>query len=594
MNEEAFDISLLKTDSDVVAVLVQHDELFGLLRRKIQVPSGWVGLAIGEQGDRSAVPVGDEIASTGTAEVVFARTRPLRLAFEPGSVTSSDDYLCETALSMSVELSTEASDLAAFRSAVMGTDRVVALIRLRDYLADEVRRGLVGWARQRSAAELVDGEGVEALEAAIRESTAPPCFSAGMRVVGELTARFTSSALASVQAEAQRTAVKRDRLALEQQLRDAAESARRDHLEHVEQVLSRLREMSQASPGVSVAELIRQFGEDQRGQLYRSLAGCAPDAARCQAIVAAVGNELVWLDPDAPERPQRRQPAQAAGGAIRSVQSVADAGGRRWLAVGGAAAIGLLDPTSGQVATTLSWPVPDGAVVRGGINRVALRGTTVLATHSELGLCTWPLETPDEAQPLLTELTGPARAVRHVQSDKEGRVWLSVDDTVICLTGDDLTTAAPTRYAGSQGRVTALTVTPDEVYAGNDRGQVLCWSIDRPEACEAVYNSGAAACRSVHLAALMGIKRLGLTDDSDAVKALILGDTVVERYVAGGDRLREAWWSDDRMVALNAYQSRLYVWSLGRPEVPSGWADLGQLCSNRVHDVCLVTAPIGA
>jgi len=206
------------------------------------------------------------------------------------------------------------------------------------------------------------------------------------------------------------------------------------------------------------------------------------------------------------------------------------------------------------------------------------------------GPSAWPTDAPDQPIALLTDLTGPARAVRHLQTDAQGRVWLSIDEVVVCLTGDDVVSATRTIYAGSAGRITTLTVTDEEVFAGNEGGQVVRWPIGRPDACEVVYGGGAGQCRSVSVISLMGIKRLGLTDDSDAVKELIIGDTVMERYMAGGDRLRQAWWSDDRVVAVNEHRNRLYVWSVGRPGAPSGTADIGWMCSNRVQDVCIITA----
>jgi len=202
----------------------------------------------------------------------------------------------------------------------------------------------------------------------------------------------------------------------------------------------------------------------------------------------------------------------------------------------------------------------------------------------------WPLDPPDEGKLLLTDMTRTADAVRHVQTDVQGRVWLSVDDVVVCLAGDDMERSMPTTYAGSIERITSLAVGGDAVFAGNESGQVLRWPIDRPDGCDVVYAGGAAPCRSVHLASVMGIDRLGLTDDSDAVKELMLGDTVVERYVADGDRLRQAWWSDDRIVAVNDRRSRLYLWRIGHPDAPTGTADVGWMCSNRVQDVCMIPA----
>ncbi len=590
MSVNAFDASHLTDDPSLIAAVVPKDALFGLLSRAFQVAPGWTGLVVGPEGGLTIVPAGGQIAAGDTEEVLFVRATPLSFTFEARSLTSSDDYLCDASLQMAVAMSDQAADLTAFRSTVLGTGPRGTLSSLHDYLADSVHRGLTDWARTHTAAKLVEGEDAEAFEAAIHQATEAACFSAGLRLTGEVRGRFTSSALESIQVEAERTAVQRDRLTLQRQLREAAAAARREHLEEVEQTLARLQKMTEGSPGVSVGELIRQFGQDQRGPLYRSLTRCSPTSERCASLVVVAGDEVVWLDPDAPERPSHRQRVDLPGGALRSVRLLTEADGERVLAVGGASAVGLLDPASGEVRSQWAWEQQAGRTIRGGINSVGLRGWRLLATHSELGLCMWPLDPSGEGTLLLTDMTRAADAVRHVQTDAQGRVWLSVDDVVVCLAGDDLERAIPTTYAGNIVRITSLVVGGDAVFAGNENGQVLRWPIDRPNGCEVVYSGGAAPCRSVHAASVMGIDRLGLTDDSDAVKELMLGDTVVERYVADGDRLRQAWWLGDRIVAVNDRRSCLYVWRIGHPDAPTGTADVGWMCSNRVQDVCMIPA----
>lgn len=591
MSDETFDISILGSDAELVAVVVPHESLFGLLRRSLSVPAGWMALVTGGDGRASTVSPGREIEASGTADVTFVRSGALPLAFEIGQVSSSDGYLCDGSLRLSVSLPNEAADLAAFRSSVIGTGHRATLSSLRQYLAGHVQQGVAAWAGGQDAASLVDGRQCdESLDGAIREATKPVCFSAGLRLTGETAGRFQSGAFRTVRDEAQRATVQQERLALERQLREAAEASRLEHLEHVEQMLVQLQEMAAASPDVSVGELIRQFGQDERGQLYRSLSRSVGSTGRCEWLVVAAGNELVWLDPNAPDRPGRRQRIEVPGGAIRSVRLVVGAEGERLLAVGGMSAAVLMDAGTGEIRSTLTWELPGETSVRGGINSIALSDDALVATHSELGARVWRLETPDVSQPLLDDLTRGAGVVRHAQTDPHGHLWLSIDATVIRLAGDDPLAGTPTTYTGSTAPISSLVAVDGAVYAGNERGQVVHWSIDHPDRCEIVYAGGKGQCRSLSMTTATGIARLGLTDDSDAVKELIVGDTVVDRYVAGGDRLKQAWWAGDRIAAVNDQRSRLYVWRVGRPDAPSGVADIGHLCSNRAQDVCAFAA----
>ena len=113
MTDDAFDMSTLHDDPDLVAVVAVPGALFGFLNRSVRVPPRWAGLVIGREGDRSIVQAGGEIEATDTADVVFVRTGPVPLAFQVDSVSSADEYLCNASLRLSVSLSEEAADVAA-------------------------------------------------------------------------------------------------------------------------------------------------------------------------------------------------------------------------------------------------------------------------------------------------------------------------------------------------------------------------------------------------------------------------------------------------------------------------------------------------
>jgi hypothetical protein len=591
MSEVSFDVTELTRERDLVSVVVPRERLFGLLRRTVRVPAGWSALVIGPENEQGVVPPGGELSAAEIAEAVFVRIGPLTLSFREDGVPSADEYLCQASLQLDLELSDQAADLAAFRTAVMGWAERAALDTLQQYLKRDVRRGLAACAQQHNAADLVDGRATDECAASIRQAIDPACFAAGIRVVGVTDVGFLSSALELVRQEVERGAVQRDRIALNAELREAADAAHRKHLDRVEQTLRRLQEMAEASPGVSVGELIRAFGQEQRGELYRGLARAARAPQRCQAVVVAVGGELVWLDPSSPSEPVRRRSPEVPGGAVRSVRFLLDAGGCGILAAGGSSCVVLMDPAEGSVRTLLSWDLPADRQVRGGVNSVAISGTSLLATHSELGIGLWSTGAPGKFAALLPDLTRRARAVRHLQTDARGRIWLSIDQNVICLAGGAVAAASPMLFPGSETAITSLASTADgtRVYAGNEAGHVICWETDCPESCKTVYSGGGGPCRSVSPSELLGLSRLGLTDDGMAVKELILDDTVVEQYLAGGQRLRQAWWSDELIVATDDHRSRLFFWRIGEPDRPYATTDIGWICSNRIQDACMLT-----
>ncbi len=586
MSEAAADISELMRVPDLVGVVVPTESLFSLLRRSWRIPADWLALIGGPEGERTVAIAGTEIIASSTREVAFFRAAAVPLTFTLQRLTSVDGYLCEVVVEQAVRLSDAPADLAAVRSILMRSSDRITRAHVEQYLLNDVRAGLVAWAGRHRAADLVDGRAVDDLSAAVKEATQASCFAVGIRLLDQKVVRCVSPAYEAVRVQAERAAVHRDRIEMDRQLAEAANAARREHLGQVEEMLDKLRKMAESSPGVSIAELIRTFGQDQRGPLYRSLVRSAEGARSCQSVVVATGNELLWFDPADPTKPRTRQPIQEPARGIRSLRWVQSAGGEPLLAVGGSDWV-LLLARDGTPRRTLAWGRTGSGEVSGGVNSVACNGQRFMACHSQLGVVFWQPDLSEAARPLLSEMTRTAKAVRNALTDSQGRFWLSVDATVVCLNWPESGEPQPVKYVGSRAPIASMAVTPSGVFAGNEAGEIVVWETDRPDACTIVYSGGVGVCRSLHWVEVMGFRRLGLTDDSDAVKELVLGDTVLERYVAADKRrFRQAWWSDESVYAINDLRTQLSMWSIGQPDAPHTTVDIGWMCSNRIQDVC--------
>ncbi len=590
MAEDSFDISILEQDAELVALAVSPDALFGVFARTFRVPDGWRALVIGPEGERSVVGSGEEIVASDASEVVFVRARPIELTFQIDAASSSDAYLCDASVHLRLETSDRASDLAGTKEALLSSSDTADRGAVLSYLSEELRQAVVRWAKARKASDLIEGADPVGFAQAVEDAVGPACLKAGLRRSGELEARFVSTAYDVVRQDTEKAAVRRDRMELDRQLREAAEEARREHLEHVGTMLQRLREMADASPDVSIGELIREFGEDQRGQLYRGLLQASSDGGSCRSIIVAAGDELLWLDPASPREPTLRTRVAVPGGALRSVSLVKDPSAKDVLAVGGASAVVLVDPETGESLRHLVWPVESGSSLRGGVNSVTCIRGMLVASHSGLGLCEWPIEGDEEGTPVLADFTASARTVRAAQRDQAERLWVAVDDVVIRLDGEPGSACSATRYEGAGARIAALDVGEHCVCAGTQDGRVVCWSIEEPQACSTVFAGGSRPCASVAVTDAMGITRVGLSDGTVSVKETVLGETIMDRYQTGSDRLVGAWWSADRVIAVNDFRNQLFVWTRGRPEAPTGSADIGWLCSNQAKDVCLLLA----
>jgi hypothetical protein len=391
---------------------------------------------------------------------------------------------------------------------------------------------------------------------------------------------------------------RKDRRSARAQLQQAARDAQDAHAAHLVELLQRLKTLDEESPHAGMDDLLRTFDEAQRGELYQAL-WAAPEAARStNSIVVACGEELLFFDPDFLERPARSVDLSGPAGGLRSVSRVSDAQGRGLLIVGAACGIHTLDPTSGLAKRTYVVPSEGEsqlAGMHGGFNAAALAGEYLFATHSEIGLCRWHIDRPEEYMLLVPDLTQGARAVRHAQF-AVGAVWLSVDCDAFALppaiamsSGEDSEGKEEiAAYSGSRTVITALALTEEHVFAGNAGGEVLRWETDQRTDPTVIYRGNQRPVEGITLLPAFGVDRLFFTDTSTSLHAQVIGDAFTCRYQAGGQTIRRAEVAPDLVVATNETRDRLFCWPTASPSSAPSVVMVSQITGRSIQDFCLL------
>ena len=77
MSNDAFDISILARQRDLLAIVVPAADLVGFLRRSVEVPMGWTVLLIGQEGHQTVVEAGKVFDAGETSQVMFVRSGPV-------------------------------------------------------------------------------------------------------------------------------------------------------------------------------------------------------------------------------------------------------------------------------------------------------------------------------------------------------------------------------------------------------------------------------------------------------------------------------------------------------------------------------------
>lgn len=571
-------------DASAVATLVPASEVFTFLTRSVDLPADWAALVAGEQGGQRVYPSGAVIEKSDADEILFVRTTPVDLTWSEDGVVSKDEYRCRATVTLRVSLIPDRGELVSFRTNVLGSMRGIDAAGLVRYLQPTLQPVLVRLAAEREAAALVDGGDRAAWIEAVREALQPVCFAAGLLPADLIAVRFDSPTLQQVRRVREQAAQRRAEHETQRQLEQAIETAQQDHLDHLGEMLGRLKQYAGDSPDADLPELMRTFSPRERGELYEALFAAESVQPSTRWIVVAAGAALYFFDPQSPAEPLRTFPITGDIGAVRSVQVARLGDGDLRLLVG--ASHGVYEYDLDGAEPRAVFRADPQAAVRGGVNAAALAGDRVWASHSELGLLCWQRAQPDWAVPVFEDQTRGAHAVRNVQFCN-GRIYCSIDDRAVAASADNVS-ATPERFEGSGSVLTALAIGSGGVYAGNADGQILHWPVERADAPDVLHAGSRRPAESVIELVSGGVGRLFFTDTSLAVSARVLGDTYVCRYEAGGQTLRRVEVAPDLLVATNDTRDRLICWSPSQPGQPAAVVAVSRICRHSVQDVCLV------
>lgn len=585
MNGNRIDPQRFFDGTDNVALLVPGAELFGLMRRTMNLPAAWSALVTQESGSRTLVHPGRTLEGDGTVEdVFFVRVTPIALAFDGLTVTSQDGYRCLVTVGLRVSVIPERGDLASLRNTMLGSRRLLRSADLLTELTPVLRHAVVACAGGCDAAALVDGRAREPVDAMLRSALQGKCFESGLVIDGEMDVVFESDAVRRVQASREEVVRRAAEHEASRELRQALATAQREHVDHLSALLQRLTALATESPNTSLSTLLQTFSQEQRGELYTALLANESTTTATAWVVVAAGAELLFYAPSDLGTPQRRLTVSGVAGNIRSVQTAHTGDGSPCLLLG--AATGIYSLRLDQSEPDHVYVVAPSEPVRGGFNSVVMAAGAVYGAHSELGLRRWDVDGANPGGSLFGSLTRSARTVRGVCA-YDGDLCFGVDDRVVRWRIG--TPDRPSQvYTGSTGAITALCVTEDGVFAGNSDGDVLFWSPGQGDSPERLHRGSQRAVESVFVLGGGGVKRLVYTDTSLSVRGRVLGDNFVCHYEAGGQTIRRAEVAPDLIVGTSELRDRVICWAPHKPGKPSGMIPVSSIIGRSVQDVCLV------
>lgn len=581
------DMQQLIGDDRTVAAFIDAERIFGVFKRTMDVPAGWVAIAsLRDGGVRMAEP-GRTLDGGDASSVLLVTANPFGVRVRVDSATSADKYLCDLQVDLTLQLLTDRDERDAFRQHVLQSRTHLTLDHVAGYLShavdDAVRTYVVGV----DARDLIDGDARTKLAGVIAEAVKGPCFTGGMESGGPVRISASSDGYHQVRFANERAARRLGEHQAQRELAEALQTAHQDRVSHLEGMLTRLNQLAQKSPEVGLPELMRAFDQSQRSQLYQALFSAESARRVTQWLVVAAGNQVLFFDPAACRSPVRAVTINGAAGALRSVEYFNDASGPRLL-LGAADGVYELPVDADQPDATYLFADPGAAT--GGVNAVAAHGDWIVATHSARGVTIW--HKSDAAPPIsiCQSLTSGASAIRAAQFCGD-RFYCSIGERIVSLLADDLR-ADPRVVTTLTSVISAMTVTDDCIYAGTADGEVIAIRRDNPAAHQVIHAGSRRAVESIHLIERGPVSRLFYTDTTLAVFSRVIGDSFTCRFEAGGQTLRRVEPAADYVAATNDARDRIILFAADKPEQPAAIIPVSQLTGRSIQDACLIPMPV--
>jgi hypothetical protein len=576
----------------LLAFRLSSSELPGIFSRKLAIPSGSAALVLQSDGTASMLSAGQEV--NGKFEAVLVRIGDLSLSLGFLGLRTQDGFAIDARVSLVLRIDHRTVATLRSFSQFMG-GAVYRQKDLEEYVADRVR-AICGSVASASLANALHGKDVSLdMETRVSEKMQTHLMGTGLIFEKVIAVEFLSRDYERDVAQATQTA--KEAKQREKRIKELAEFLQREGsvkslLEQVQDpklksmLYARLFLNERIDASSITTHLDERALEEVYGHMQQILSGepvslddiLTDSAARLYAVA---GSKVIDIAPTEPYE----MVVHDIGEGMRSVRA-ANVGGRDVLLLGVKRGCLVYDVESKQKRY---YPLPDLKTPRGGVNAVAVHGSSLFATHSEFGLALWNLNEPGKPAELLYDsITSSQKTTRAVQTTPERLLFASGSD-IYSIVYSELS-AAPQMYRGSHGPVTSIVNSAESLYASTEDGVILQWDIKQPDYPSVLLRKNDPI-YGLHLARLRGVAHLMYSFNDTSLHARVIGQTLEVEFEALGATFTVFDAASDLVCASGQRGRTLFLWKPSSPRRPLKTIDLSKIETKEIMDLCIRRAP---
>jgi hypothetical protein len=522
-----------QADKSVIARRLTPESLPGLLKKYLKVPRlcrAYVTMP------RGGAVVKDEASETvGISSAVLIKTRKFNLDFDREGLVTDEGYVSGCTLTVTFMVGDTDFHIEQVAENLLEGRDEVSITDIHSFFCESVEELLENFVSKRGAEEICLKPVVEDLEKTLRATLKKYLYRSGLVLCGIGQLEFDCPEFESLQRKRSKIKEKEEVLRSRSKLDDLEMEKKIAHIQ-------RLKEVG-VDPNVAA--------EIELGRAHFN-------ASRAKLLLVASGKGIGAYAPysEEPAKPENVYLLPNELGFARSA-TVAMHDGEPVVAAGAQQGV-YLASVKGDFSA--AYYIETSGRPRGGFNSVAVAGTTVYASHSELGLLCWE-DAKESGKPVFPEITRAGKYIRGVCVHKRVVYFSSGTDVYAFEPGLSEIKAT---YRNGRTPITALLVAGDSIFAGNQAGEVLHWVIDYPERAARVLLRRQGTIYSVGKMNTDKGRFLLVGARDYSVSAFDPLSGAVRQYISP-DFLRWVDGAGDYVFASSYSGHRVFIWGVNQP-----------------------------
>lgn len=480
------------------------------------------------------------------------REVPLRGAWAFDQLLTNDSHTVDARFECSLRVGGHSGDRQIFVETFLSSSDSVSIDQVLHRLSATLRSKLEQFLSTQAAERAIDSAQHSGWAQSLRESGNAVAFAWGIELLAPVQLHLSSPSLQK------------------QKLREMAGARQRDDVERATQLLTQFQAMRSAAPEVPAGRLLERFAAEDRGLALQSLQLAESAQVHNATLWAVAGPTLVEINPRIAPPTVALHPLPTNLGPLRSVQS-AMIDGKSLLLVGAQRGVMMLDPAN--AGSVRLFPAASGESQLG-FNRVLGNTCGLWASHGDMGLMHWKLESPDAPITLDAQ-----RGIRSLEFLGDGRLIYSIDDAA-WTSG---TTAPRKIETNSSSCAIALLPLGANLAIVRENGDIELIDGSTTRLLRAIRRG--TIVRSATRVPWQGDWRLLLGTDQGPVDCVGVDDPLVTQYLSPYRGLKKLCAMTDLLAAVSPDRQRLVLWQIWDGQRPLGEVHLTSRTRHRIADI---------